>query len=1018
MRIQWSCALSGLLVVTACRPASDAPARAAEGLQAVGASVPAARQPHVTAPFDVNDVIHRVQRSYRETEDGFRAIQPTYSVRGLNGRLEYAPRAFVTKAMRDANGGSRSAPTVRGNPVAFETISIARDRELTQEAKTLAADDGSLRIQRGVAEERFENTDDGVEQSWTFERLPAGKGDLRIRVRVDGETYRGQSETGHHFCDLSTQACVRYGLATWIDGAGRRTPIAVAYEGVELVLTVPTQILAETEFPAVLDPTISSETTDNQSVAIGPSPYPEGHPDIAFNGTNFLVVWQDSRGLTNVNGQVGYDVFGALVSSAGALLSQPSFPIDLNVYDQTNPRVAYNGTQFLVVFNDNRNFNGDVFGQIVTSAGALSGGDFSIAAGLGNQSNPDVSALAGNWVVTWQDDSGATSLVHAVTVSNTGGVNAPVTLDAAGTNETTPAVACSTRTCAITYTRTGPAGDLDPYAVALSLTTTVTGPVDLKNPPGNGPDTGVDIAWNGSHYFVVWQDITHGNYDIAARRFTEALVFPDNGHFFVTTNSAQQENPAVSYDGTQFVVAWQDDRLSANSFDISGARVQDNPTHTVTDVNGFLINYNVNSQLFPASASGGGRTLVAWQDARYSASLDTIFGAFVAPSSAISPDSLNGFAIGTSNTRETQPALAFASPYYFLVWADSHRSGGNNYDILGARVQYTGALIDPAGIGVSVNTGQHVSPEIASNGTNFLAAWQDFRNGATNGDIYGTLITPGAQVLQPSGIQISSAAGNQGVPSVAWNGTDFLVAWSDQRNLATTGHDIYGTRVDSTGAVLDGAGTGIAITTAATNQDSPTVASDGANFLVAWHDQSGGASTQDIIGAIVSGGGAVTASNIQIAVAINSQLNPRAAYNGTNYTVVWQDSRAGGNTVFDIFCNSVDSAGNPGTGHSLDTLAAGNRLRPNIVRTGSNTFVTWRRETESDTRLYDLVGVQLTPGLVAVQASPFTIQTNVGNANRPAMAALNASFTLVAYERYATGSSQIERLFSHVVRFP
>jgi hypothetical protein len=59
-------------------------------------------------------------------------------------------------------------------------------------------------------------------------------------------------------------------------------------------------------------------------------------------------------------------------------------------------------------------------------------------------------------------------------------------------------------------------------------------------------------------------------------------------------------------------------------------------------------------------------------------------------------------------------------------------------------------------------------------------------------------------VLDPSGIAVSTAANWQRYPSAASNGTDYFVAWIDDRSGAD--YDIYGARVTSAGTVLDPSG--------------------------------------------------------------------------------------------------------------------------------------------------------------------------------------------------------------------
>src|SRR5581483_8681787 len=96
------------------------------------------------------------------------------------------------------------------------------------------------------------------------------------------------------------------------------------------------------------------------------------------------------------------------------------------------------------------------------------------------------------------------------------------------------------------------------------------------------------------------------------------------------------------------------------------------------------------------------------------------------------------------------------------------------------------------------------APSVASNGVTFFVAWSDSRNGTP--DIFGTRVDTSGAVLDPAGVAISVAAGSQVAPSVASDGTGYLVAWQDGRS--GTAH-VYAARVAGSGAVLDGAGIGV-----------------------------------------------------------------------------------------------------------------------------------------------------------------------------------------------------------------
>ena len=59
-------------------------------------------------------------------------------------------------------------------------------------------------------------------------------------------------------------------------------------------------------------------------------------------------------------------------------------------------------------------------------------------------------------------------------------------------------------------------------------------------------------------------------------------------------------------------------------------------------------------------------------------------------------------------------------------------------------------------------------------------------------------------VLNGAGIAISTAANEQSIPALTFNGVNYLVVWEDDRSGSRT--DIYGARVTRAGVVLDGAG--------------------------------------------------------------------------------------------------------------------------------------------------------------------------------------------------------------------
>jgi hypothetical protein len=96
--------------------------------------------------------------------------------------------------------------------------------------------------------------------------------------------------------------------------------------------------------------------------------------------------------------------------------------------------------------------------------------------------------------------------------------------------------------------------------------------------------------------------------------------------------------------------------------------------------------------------------------------------------------------------------------------------------------------------------GENFSPAIASNGKDlFLVVY--YRKNTNDFDIYGTRVTIDGKVLDPQGIPISVAPGDQMFPSVTWNGENFFVVWQDYRSGKNW--DILGARVTSLVELLD-----------------------------------------------------------------------------------------------------------------------------------------------------------------------------------------------------------------------
>ncbi|MBM4043330.1 MAG: hypothetical protein FJ290_32985 [Planctomycetes bacterium] len=157
---------------------------------------------------------------------------------------------------------------------------------------------------------------------------------------------------------------------------------------------------------------------------------------------------------------------------------------------------------------------------------------------------------------------------------------------------------------------------------------------------------------------------------------------------------------------------------------------------------------------------------------------------------------------------QATPAVAFGKKVYLIAWSDGSRMlGKETADIYCARVEpATGKALDPKGIVMCKAENLQSRPAIAFDGTSFLIAWEDLRNG-TDHDIYAARVTEDGKVLDPDGFPVLKRPNNQAWPAVACARSGepavahYIVAWMDARQYPVYG--IYFARVTPEGKVLD-----------------------------------------------------------------------------------------------------------------------------------------------------------------------------------------------------------------------
>ncbi|MCK6551474.1 thrombospondin type 3 repeat-containing protein, partial [Myxococcota bacterium] len=303
-----------------------------------------------------------------------------------------------------------------------------------------------------------------------------------------------------------------------------------------------------------------------------------------------------------------------------------------------------------------------------------------------------------------------------------------------------------------------------------------------------------------------------------------------------------------------------------------------------------------------------------------------------------------------ATVEQRSPSIAWDGAQYVVVWQDARNAATTGLDLFVARIDPAGVLVDPLGIPVLTPAvaGDQSQPQITFNPLNgmHVIVWVDPRN--TSADLYATRFFPSTgSILEQGGIQVSSesepddqpsvacalqscvflwrstvgasteirgrrffpdgtpldgtpfpllsggtgAGASQGRPRVAAVATDFIVTFEDDRNVATSGLDVFLRTMPDFGTIPGASGS--AITTATLRQTEADVAILGGGLGIVWQDQRTGALTDDIWGRAYTNAGAPRGNELLVGGAIEDQLRPRIAGDASRGLVVWQDRRNG-----------------------------------------------------------------------------------------------------------------------------
>lgn len=656
-----------------------------------------------------------------------------------------------------------------------------------------------------------------------------------------------------------------------------------------LCLGLSITLLAQSPYPGyykstdqiLTDPFLLDENISNTTLTFG-----QRFPKVAFDGDIYLVAWRDFRSQSNYNA----DVYACRVDEDGNPLDMGGIPICTAQRSQYPVDVIYDGTNFVVVWVDERDYpQTEVYFARINSNGEVLDPD-GIQATTGSNmvswNNPCAGTGNGTTLISWCEDMiTGPHAVKCMRIDNSGNI-------------------------------------LDPDGFVVSDTL-------------NDDTSNMSIGFDGTNFLVVWESGMYSFYDdiLGARISQSGEVLDPNG-FIIAENPDDQLTPSVCFGENNFLVTWSDSQ--GEDEDIYGNFVS--PDGTVTNTDGFVISSAINDQKSPRITFDGTNFIVAWTDQRFDWD---IYATAVAPDgNVLAP---NGWGVGAGADTVTRDCdIATGSENILFVWEIDRFP--DQEDIQGGRITIDDYLIiDNEGFNISLGAYAHANPDVAFDGTNYLAVWEDYRNGVAQ--VYGTRISAAGEILDPNGIYIgSNDTMKVELPRVTFNGTDFVVVWSFRRSNSYSGGGAMA-RVGTDGLLIDDPP--ISITSGDNSSMNFTACSDGNNTLIAWNAWN--VSSIDVFGTLVEQNGVIGLPFI-ISDAENYQEYPDMAFNGTRYFAIWQDKRESNSNIFGTPISPDGVVLNP-EGIEINNDQSHNN-RPTIASDGSDFLVSWYSGSSAGESIY------------------------------------------------------------------
>jgi hypothetical protein len=327
-------------------------------------------------------------------------------------------------------------------------------------------------------------------------------------------------------------------------------------------------------------------------------------PSVAFGGGAYLVVWADARsGIDEIYGQ-RVDSAGALVGGE-ILIHTTTMPVTAFVPRTPAPDVAFNGTDFLVVWRDLfMGGRGEIYAKRVGTDGSLIGSAIQVGDGdTASDTAPRVASDGTNWLVAYRE----TNDVSIRLIETDGTVGSTTGIRVGTSIRTPPSVASDGMGYVVTWGEAVTGGTVlySRFVSAAGMPSSSTDIVSTSTIAQGG------LHWDGSTYlstFSVGGDVYGQQLDGSG----SLIGTTADANFLISDAPGNQTNPESARVGSGLSVVFVDSRWPQPTIYTQRVGTDRVPFATPTDENAILYAGPTGSG-DPRIASAGASALVVFR---------------------------------------------------------------------------------------------------------------------------------------------------------------------------------------------------------------------------------------------------------------------------------------------------------------------------------------------------------------------------------------------------------------------